>query len=314
MDSRDVYYSHGSDDCDDVSSNGQETESPFGGMSYSQNREDDGTLQVDSQNRELTPLIQQDQDTPNIIVHAAESSIDEPHIGLEFKCEEEARRFYNIYAYKTGFSIRKASHYKAKRKNNMVTSYYYVCSKEGHYKSRAQVQGDKGTPQKSMQYSRTGCKAHLRIKMQEDSKWIVTAFEKEHNHNLVTSPSKTRFLRSHRSITSEQKQVIHMLSEQNISTSQIMTFMTAREGGSQNIHFTRKDLNNQVSERNRRLRGVDISSTIDYFHKIQAKDPSFFYAIEVDEEIQHETYFGLTEGREWHTKTLEMSLLLTQLI
>ncbi|OAY79341.1 Protein FAR1-RELATED SEQUENCE 5, partial [Ananas comosus] len=127
----------------------------------------------------------------------------------------------------------------------MVTSHYYVCSKEGNYKSRAQVQGDKGTPQKSMQYSRMGCKAHLRIKMQEDSKWIVTAFEKEHNHNLVTSPSKTRFLRSHRSITSEQKQVIHMLSEQNISTSQIMTFMTAREGGSQNVHFTRKDLNNQ---------------------------------------------------------------------
>ncbi|OAY80003.1 Protein FAR1-RELATED SEQUENCE 5, partial [Ananas comosus] len=129
----------------------------------------------------------------------------------------------------------------------MVTSHYYVCSKEGNYKSRAQVQGDKGTPQKSMQYSRTGCKAHLRIKMQEDSKWIVTAFEKEHNHNLVTSPSKSHFLRSHRSITTEQKQVIHMLSEQNISTSQIMTFMTAREGGSQNVHFTRKDLNNQPS-------------------------------------------------------------------
>ncbi|XP_020105555.1 protein FAR1-RELATED SEQUENCE 5-like [Ananas comosus] len=130
MDNGDVYYSHSSDDCDDVSSNGQETESPFGGMSYSQNREDDGTLQVDSQNIELTPLIQQDQDIPNIFVHAAESSIDEPRIGLEFKYEEEARRFYNIYAYKTGFSIRKASQYKAKRKNNMVTSHYYVCSKE----------------------------------------------------------------------------------------------------------------------------------------------------------------------------------------
>ncbi|OAY81609.1 Protein FAR1-RELATED SEQUENCE 5 [Ananas comosus] len=86
---------------------------------------------------------------------------------------------------------------------------------------------------------RNQCSIVERIKMQEDSKWIVTTFEKERNHNLVTSPSKSRFLRSHRSITTEQKQVIHMLSEQNISTSQIMTFMTAREGGSQNVHFTR---------------------------------------------------------------------------
>ncbi|OAY72836.1 Protein FAR1-RELATED SEQUENCE 5, partial [Ananas comosus] len=98
------------------------------------------------------------------------------------------------------------------------------------------------TPKKEFPNRRTGCKALMRLKMIEHEKWIVTTFHKEHNHELIVSPSKTHFFRSHRSITNEQKEVINMLSEQNISTSQIMSFMTAREGGMQNIHFTRKDL------------------------------------------------------------------------
>ncbi|OAY65841.1 hypothetical protein ACMD2_11218 [Ananas comosus] len=46
--------------------------------------------------------------------------------------------------------------------------------------------------------------------MIEDGKWVVTAFVREHNHDSVVSPSKARFLRSHRSITNEQKDMIHM--------------------------------------------------------------------------------------------------------
>ncbi|OAY83643.1 Protein FAR-RED IMPAIRED RESPONSE 1, partial [Ananas comosus] len=103
------------------------------------------------------------------------------------------------------------------------------------------------TPKKEFPNRRTGCKALMRLRMIEHEKWIVTTFHKEHNHELIVSPSKTRFFRSHRSITNEQKEVINMLSEQNISTSQIMSFMTAREGGMQNIHFTRKDLNSHTS-------------------------------------------------------------------
>ncbi|OAY84289.1 hypothetical protein ACMD2_10005 [Ananas comosus] len=58
--------------------------------------------------------------------------------------------------------------------------------------------------------------------MVEGGKWMVMSFNKEHNHDLIVSPSKARFFRSHRSITNEQKEMINMLSEQNISTSQII--------------------------------------------------------------------------------------------
>ncbi|OAY68905.1 hypothetical protein ACMD2_12042 [Ananas comosus] len=44
------------------------------------------------------------------------SSQHEPFIGQLLQNEEEVKRFYNLYAYKIGFSIRKATHYKAKKK------------------------------------------------------------------------------------------------------------------------------------------------------------------------------------------------------
>ncbi|OAY75705.1 Protein FAR1-RELATED SEQUENCE 5, partial [Ananas comosus] len=184
-----------------------------------------------------------------------ESAIDEPFFGQIFSNAEKAKDFYNIYAFKTGFSIRKQSHYKAKKLEGMVTTLVYTCSKEGQSKRQTNEMGNNvassqtnRTPQKEFPFRRCGCKAHLRLKMVEGGKWMVMSFNKEHNHDLIVSPSKARFFRSHRSITNEQKEMINMLSEQNISTSQIMSFLAAREGGMKNIHFTRKDLSNAISE------------------------------------------------------------------
>ncbi|XP_020098476.1 protein FAR1-RELATED SEQUENCE 5-like isoform X2 [Ananas comosus] len=167
----------------------------------------------------------------------------------------------------------------------------------GYFKPRGGGEaGSKGTPQKEMQYTRTGCKAQMRVKMIEDGRWTITTFHKEHNHTLIVSPSKSRFFRSHRFITHDQKEMISLLSEQNISTTQIMSFMAAREGGAHNIHFIRKDLSNQVSESNRRLIGVDVSTTINYFRELQARDSLFFYALEVDEQSMARNLFWI-DGR-----------------
>nr|CAD1830038.1 unnamed protein product [Ananas comosus var. bracteatus] len=62
-------------------------------------------------------------------------SIDEPRVGLEFDCMEAAKKFYNDYAFKMGFSIRKSSHYKARKQDDAITSITYCCSKAGYSKS-----------------------------------------------------------------------------------------------------------------------------------------------------------------------------------
>ncbi|OAY74909.1 Protein FAR1-RELATED SEQUENCE 5, partial [Ananas comosus] len=115
---------------------------------------------------------------------------------------------------------------------------------------KGQPQNSQGcnTPKKQIPNRRTGCKAHIILKIDDRGKWVITVVANEHNHELIVSPSKTRFFLSHRSITKEQKELIHMLNEQNISTSQIMSFMQERDGGRHNIHFTRKDLSNKDME------------------------------------------------------------------
>nr|CAD1829307.1 unnamed protein product [Ananas comosus var. bracteatus] len=102
----------------------------------------------------------------------------------------------------------------------MITSVTYTCSKEGQYNSKltTQEKGDHenlqndNTSKKEISLRRTGCKAHMRVRLVNTTKWTVTTFTKEHNHELIVSLSKARFFRSHRTITKEQKELIHMLS------------------------------------------------------------------------------------------------------
>ncbi|XP_020095571.1 protein FAR1-RELATED SEQUENCE 5-like isoform X2 [Ananas comosus] len=230
-----------------------------------------------------------------------ESLDNEPHVGMEFDSFEEARDFYNIYAFKAGFSIRKTSHYKAKKHDNMVTAHQYCCSKQGH-STRPSHENEKttgsdvqGTPQKDNPNRRTGCKARMRVRMVEPQKWIIVTFEKDHNHELITTPTKT-FFRSHKTITTEQKQLIYMLNEQNISTSQIMSFLAAKEGGRNYVPFTHKDVSSEVALKNRSFNGIDVSSALNYFREIRLNDPSFFYAVNVDEEHMARNLFWV-DGR-----------------
>ncbi|OAY77448.1 Protein FAR1-RELATED SEQUENCE 12 [Ananas comosus] len=150
-----------------------------------------------------------------------ERTINEPYIGMEFGSADEVKNFYNIYAFKTGFSIRKSTHYKSKKFDNMISTIVFTCSKEGQpnqptYKGDENVVSEvKSTPKKEMPYRRTGCKAFLRARMVEQGKWVVSKFHNEHNHELIVSPSKSRFGRSHRKITKDQREIIHQLSEQN---------------------------------------------------------------------------------------------------
>ncbi|OAY84290.1 Protein FAR1-RELATED SEQUENCE 12, partial [Ananas comosus] len=94
-----------------------------------------------------------------------ESVIDEPFLGQIFSNAEKAKDFYNIYAFKTGFSIRKQSHYKAKKLEGMVTTLVYTCSKEGQSKRQTNEMGNNvassqtnRTPQKKFPFRHVGVK------------------------------------------------------------------------------------------------------------------------------------------------------------
>ncbi|OAY65545.1 Protein FAR1-RELATED SEQUENCE 5, partial [Ananas comosus] len=177
----------------------------------------------DEVNEEIEEIVANDQ-----ISNMSKYSDDELRVGLEFTCIEEAEKFYNDYAFKIGFSIRKQTHYKTRKQDDVITSITYCCSKAGHSKPTSQDKSEhqksqgSHTPKKDCSNRRTNCKAHVVLKIDDRGKWVIAVVANEHNHELIASPFKTRFFRSHRNITKEQKDLIHMLNEQNIFASQII--------------------------------------------------------------------------------------------
>ncbi|XP_006665148.2 protein FAR1-RELATED SEQUENCE 5-like [Oryza brachyantha] len=216
----------------------------------------------------------------------------EPHEGMEFSSKEAAYDFYNAYGYVLGFSIGVNSGYK--NAQGTITSMRLVCSKQGFNKQhKCQLEEpfevaerpNSGTPEKSVPERRTGCKASFHVRLHEGGNWKVTGFHKDHNHEFVGStPSKKRHLRSHKTITAKEKADIKLLSEQNVCATQIREYLAAKADGKANLHYGKKDVNNQISKENRSLVGVDVNAMVDYFILRQQGDPEFFFAIEPDED------------------------------
>ncbi|KAJ1698109.1 hypothetical protein LUZ63_006621 [Rhynchospora breviuscula] len=199
-------------------------------------------------------------------------------VGKQFSTDEDAKTFYNNFAYQRRFSIRKANHYVSS-KLKMETMIKYVCSMQGLPKKSSH---DK-TPEKEKPTTRTGCKAHLTIRL-VDGCWKVSAFEDVHNHQLISSPAKKRGLRSHRKLTFEDREFIREMNSQNIETAKIYELLGARYGGTKNLKFKRRDVSNVIASYNREFVGIDVESTLVYFQKKKEEDLEFFYDAEVDED------------------------------
>ncbi|GJN30926.1 hypothetical protein PR202_gb19273 [Eleusine coracana subsp. coracana] len=113
----------------------------------------------------------------------------EPFEGMEFESEEAAKSFYVDYARLNGFRAR-ISRYCRSRRDNSIISRQIVCSKEGFREVRTKkVMTDEGKTKRPRMITRVGCKAMIVVKKMNSGKWMVSKFEKEHNHSL--SYSKT---------------------------------------------------------------------------------------------------------------------------
>ncbi|KAJ3707797.1 hypothetical protein LUZ61_011502 [Rhynchospora tenuis] len=223
-----------------------------------------------------------------------------PYVGKEFIKVDDAREFYNSYAYRRGFSIREAGGYTS-AKSGEVTSVRWFCSNQGFSKNYKEAQKAlenstrQRTPEKEKAPIRTGCKARFRIKF-EGGVWKVSVFEDVHNHPLVVSPAKKRGLRSHRSMGPEDKEIIKAMHAQNIESAKIHEFLGERHGGKKNLKFKKKDVTNVITSENQQLVDKNVEATLVYFQKKQEEDPEFFYEVEVDEGGQLKNLFWV-DGR-----------------
>ncbi|KAL3620277.1 hypothetical protein CASFOL_035189 [Castilleja foliolosa] len=101
------------------------------------------------------------------------------------------------------------------------------------------------------------CEAILRIELRSENKWVVTKFVKDHNH------SKLRCLRPKRQFAAI-----------DVVPSGVMYVSIDGKSGLNNVGFPGR----------RRTLGRDAQNLLDYFKKMQAENPGFYYAIQLDEE------------------------------
>ena len=105
----------------------------------------------------------------------------------------------------------------------------------------------------------------------------------DHNHYLA-SPNKVNKLRSQRRITKADKQLISQIREAGIQPAKVYEFFKQWYGGVENVPFTLMDCNNMIGREWRKyLPSNDAQTLLEYLKNKQLEDPTFFYAIQLDE-------------------------------
>ncbi|XP_042515193.1 protein FAR1-RELATED SEQUENCE 5-like isoform X2 [Macadamia integrifolia] len=206
---------------------------------------------------------------------------EEQCIGKYFTNENDAYEFYNNYAPKMGFSVRKSKVERSrKRKEGMneerdVLSRMYVCSREGFKDCNDKRQEGKEVNRRAD--SRIGCPARLRVKSIEGG-LIVDQFISGHNHNLV-APDETYRLRSHQWLSDLVVQIATTLDDCGIGPETIYEVVKTMSGGASKVGLPELAFKNFMKRKNQKFLGVDLQRLLEYLHHTKLCDPEFFCKI-----------------------------------
>lgn len=220
----------------------------------------------------------------NSTVHDDEDGISEPYVGMEFDSEDAAKSFYDEYARRLGFNskVGQSSYTSRSKPDGTVIAREFVCGREGLKRRHGDT-----------------CEAMLRVELRGQEKWLVTKFVKEHSHAMV-SPSKVHYLRPRRHFAGTAKNVAEAYQGAGTVPSGVM--FVSMDGNRGPVEKNRVVRNSHPVESNRlaknaatvsypvksgsrkRTLGRDAQNLLEYFKKMQAENPGFFYAIQLDED------------------------------
>ncbi|KAI0507191.1 hypothetical protein KFK09_013312 [Dendrobium nobile] len=195
----------------------------------------------------------------------------------EFETEYEAYEFYNMYAGRMGFTVRRAS--MTVTADDVITRRMFVCSKEGF---RERKKGAKRV-KKPRPETRTGCPACMIIRIGPSGKYHVSEFVTYHNHPL-SAPLANDLLVSQNSETGV------LDDESGMTDVLMMTPMSTDNSGNIQARgaqdFSLHSVDSKSCLRSKLSKSVlvgDVGATLEYLQKMQDENPSFFYAVQVDE-------------------------------
>lgn len=204
-----------------------------------------------------------------------------PKLGMGFDSEVHAYEFYNTYAGRIGFSVRK-DYVNRSKIDGAVASRRFTCFREG-FRQKDKRDLNVKRPRKE---TRIGCSAQLVISRQPDGKYRVTHFEEKHNHELVAA-CRVRTLRSQKRLAVAQVVEGNVTDGSKIKTKSVSELL-CNTGGDQDVHEHQPiDYNSKLPfRRMREMREGEAEKMQHYFQSKQLKNPPFFYAMQLDADDQ----------------------------
>ena len=82
-----------------------------------------------------------------------------------------------------------------------------------------------------------------------NEQWVFTKVDTVHNHNVVSSPSLTKFFLNHKRMTDDEKAFSKILQDARIKPMKIMTIFRELKGSFKNVFFQCKELGQLEAER-----------------------------------------------------------------
>lgn len=205
-------------------------------------------------------------------------------VGMEVKSDAEAYNLCNNYAFRNGFSLRKG-HVRRDASGN-IRQRNFVCSKEGF-----PVDEDLCDVKRCDRLeTRTGCKALMRFTV-SNGVWVISHINFEHNHELA-KPEERQYLRSCRKIFEASGGV-----DVGRRRMKPLSYLGNDGGGDRNVEFAKKDMGKYLPrEKGNMMEPGDVQSLLNYFRRKKCEDPSFFYAVQVNQ-LNQATNFFWRDGR-----------------
>ncbi|XP_052189986.1 protein FAR1-RELATED SEQUENCE 5-like [Diospyros lotus] len=201
-----------------------------------------------------------------------------PKIDMEFETKEEAYNFYNAYAYKVGFSIRRSKGHKGS--DGKMINRTFCCSCEG----RREVDNRRIIVKHHRAETRFHCLTIMKVNCHQTGKYRVVDFIASHTH-VTSTPSKSHLHRSQRRLTAAQEAEIDLVDNSGIAPKDGCELMTRRAGGRESLEFTHDDYRNYLrTKRTTKVKLDETGGILEYLQRMQLEDPSFFYALQLDNE------------------------------
>lgn len=191
--------------------------------------------------------------TVHYIATESDTMVD-PYIDMEFESLESAKTFYYSYAIRAGFEVRVRQSRKSQDESLQMLK--LVCSRHRYHSGRQNNGEDtKRDP------SRDGCNALFEIIRKDKGVWRVSKLILEHTHELNPAPAS--------SVCCVRSQGEILVIAKNFADTRNLL------------------LNGQDSQPRREIRYNDLGpedaqSLLEYLKKVQAEDPAFFYAVQLD--------------------------------